>query len=264
MSLPPVDLDALAAPLRGVAGIILHDVESSDEIAYQPDERFVAASLIKLPVLWHFFAECSAGRLDPDEQYTLAAADRVPGFGVLRSLHPGLTVRLRDLASWMITISDNTATNLLINRLGIAAVNATIARLGMDGTVLMRKMYDLRDPALNNYTTPRDMVRFYRQLLGGAGIAPQFQEEMLRSLHGQMARNKLPSGLPREIVLAHKTGDMTAIEHDAGIFFGSRRRVIAVVMSKDLVCNVEGVALCRRVGEIGWAWAQGAPMPAVE
>jgi beta-lactamase class A len=125
-------------------------------------------------------------------------------------------------------------------------------------------MYDLRDPALNNYTTPRDMVRFYRQLLDGAGMAPQFQAEMLRSLHGQMARNKLPSGLPREVALAHKTGDMTAIEHDAGIFFGSRRRVIAVVMSKDLARNVEGVALCRRVGEAGWAWAQGAPMPAAE
>ncbi|MBW7885759.1 MAG: serine hydrolase [Caldilineaceae bacterium] len=238
----------------GVAGIVLHDPDSGAEQAWNPDERFVAASLIKLPILWRFYQQCSLGLLDPDETLTVTAEALMPGFGVLKSLQPGLTLRLRDLAALMIVVSDNTATNLLIDRLGIEPINATIRELGLAGTELQRKMYDYRDPAKNNYTTPRDMVTIYRTIASGTGLEPAFHDEMMQLLLGQQCRNKLPSGLPRDARLAHKTGDMPQIEHDAGIFFGDGRRLVVAVLTKEMSRNLDGVALCRRVGEAAYAY----------
>jgi beta-lactamase class A len=252
--IPDVDLSALTRDLAGLAGVILHDPDSGAELALNPDERFRAASLIKLPLMWHFYASCADGLVDPEESILLTREHMVPGFGVLRSLQAGLALRLRDLAALMIVVSDNTATNLLIDRLGIEPVNATIAALGMNDTVLMRKMYDYRDPGKNNYTTPRDVARFYRGLLVGGGIVAPYHTEMMATLLGQQCRNKLPSGLVGWPKIAHKTGDDEGIEHDAGIFFGDRRRLIVVVMTKDLQRNTDGVALCRRIGEIAYQY----------
>jgi beta-lactamase class A len=248
------ELEALLAGLQGVAGVVLHDLETGQEAVHNPNEVFVAASLIKLPVLYHFFLECTAGRLDPDEPYRLSAEAMVPGFGVLRSLQPGAVLRLRDLASLMIVISDNTATNALIDRLGIGPINTTIQVLGLQQTSLQRKLYDHSDPNKNNFTSPRDMCTFYQWIAVNRQLAPLYYAEMLQSLFGQQCRNKLPSGLPREARLAHKTGDMTQIEHDAGLFDGPNRRLIAVVMTKELARNVDGVALCRHVGELAYAY----------
>lgn len=254
--LTDVELSELISDLVGVAGIVLHDPDSGAEGAWNPNERFRAASLIKLPILWHFYAACTRGLLDPEETVVVMQEQIVPGFGVLRSLQPGLALRLRDLAALMILVSDNTATNILIDRLGIEPINATAAALGMTDTVLMRKMYDLRDPAKNNYTTPRDVARFYRRLLANDELSPAYQAEMMATLLGQQCRNKLPSGLPGRPIIAHKTGDDEGIEHDTGIFFGDRRRLIVVVMTKDLARNADGVALCRRIGELAYGYVQ--------
>lgn len=251
-----VDLSELTKDLAGVAGVVLHDPDSGVELAWNLDERFRAASLIKLPIFWHFYAACARGQVDPAEGIVLTREQMVPGFGALRSLQPGLTLRLRDLAALMILVSDNTATNILIDRLGIEPINATIADLGMADTILMRKMYDYRDPAKNNYTTPRDVARFYRQLLASDERMAPYQAEMISTFLGQQCRNKLPAGLPGRPKIAHKTGDDEGIEHDAGIFFGAGRRLIAVVMTKDLARNPDGVALCRRIGEIAYQYVQ--------
>jgi len=252
----PLDLAPLLAGFQGVAGIVLHDLDSGQETAWNPDEVFVAASLIKLPILWHFYLECTHGHLDPDERITLTAAQMAPGFGVLRSLQPGLALRLRDVATLMIVVSDNTATNLLIDRLGIAPINQTIHALGLPQTELQRKMFDYSDPAKNNYTSPRDMATFFRHVATSDQFDPLFQAELMQTLCGQQCRNKLPAALPREVKLAHKTGDMPQIEHDAGIFMGAQRRLIAVVMSKDLARNLDGVALCQHVGQLAYGYAQ--------
>ncbi len=251
----PIDLHPLVGDLQGVAGIIVHDLDTGDEMTWNPDERFVAASLIKLPILWQYFCEYGAQRLDPDEIVVLRAEDRVPGFGVLKSLEPGLPLRLRDLATLMIVVSDNIATNLLIDRLGIEAINRAIQGLGMTHTVLMRKMFDYRDPAKNNFTSPRDMVRILHTFAENDDLPAALHAELLHIMRGQQCRNKLPSALPRSVKLAHKTGDMPQIEHDAGIFFGADHRVIAVVMTRDLARNLDGVRLCRQVGEAVFAYA---------
>lgn len=249
-------LTALVDGFDGVAGILLRDLATGEEAAWHPDTTFVAASLIKLPILWHFYLACSRGALDPDEQVTLLPEQMVPGFGVLRSLAPGLTLRLRDLATLMIVVSDNTATNLLIDRLGIGAIDASIQALGLTKTVLQRKMYDYSDPTRNNYTSPRDMVALLRHFAANDQLTPAWQAALMQTLLGQQCRNKLPSGLAREVKLAHKTGDMPQIEHDVGIFFGSQRTLAVAVLTKDLARNVDGVTLCRRVGEMVYAVIQ--------
>lgn len=257
--IPITDVTDLLAGFAGNASIVLRDPDLGQETAVNPAQVMRAASLIKLPLVWSFFHACTQGRLDPDEPVAITAESLVPGFGVLRSLHPGMKLRLRDLAALAILVSDNSATNILIDRLGFEPVNRTIEALGMAQTVLMRKMYDRSDPAKENYTSAQDIATFYARLLQaeaapGVALAPEYRAEFMQALRGQQCRNKLPSGLARDAALAHKTGDQPQVEHDAGIFFGEQRRLIAVVMTCDLAANPDGVLLCRRVGDLAYQW----------
>lgn len=145
-----IDIDSLVTDFPGSVSIVISKAGSSERISIDDERPFIAASLIKLPILWEFFRQCDAGRLDPDEPYRLADADKVQGFGVLRQLASGATLRLIDLATLMIVVSDNTATNLLIDRLGLDAIDNTIRGLGLSGTSLKRKMFDHSDPMLEN------------------------------------------------------------------------------------------------------------------
>ena len=161
-----IDIDSLVADFPGRVSIVISKPGTGERVSVNEEIPFPTASLIKLPILWEFFRQCERGRLDPDEAYRLSEADKVQGFGVLRQLTPGVALRLMDLATLMIVVSDNTATNLLIDRLGLAAIDSTIRDLGLQGTSLKRKMFDHSDPTLENFVTARDVERNILQLNG--------------------------------------------------------------------------------------------------
>src|SRR5690606_14639683 len=118
-------------------------------------------------ILWAFLEQADAGALDPAEWWTLGDHHRVDGTGVLRHLQAGARLTLLDLATLMIVVSDNTATNALIDRLGMASIQVTISRLGLAGTRLGRKMYDFeaRARGFENVTCARDIAALLRRFV---------------------------------------------------------------------------------------------------
>jgi beta-lactamase class A len=123
----------------GVVGVAIHGAEG-ELFSHHGDRRFRAASTIKVPIMIEAYREIERGGLTLGDQYSLRDEDRIPGSGVLGHLHAGLELTLADLLFLMIAVSDNTATNLILDRVGLEAVNTTMQSLGMSDSVLGRRI----------------------------------------------------------------------------------------------------------------------------
>jgi beta-lactamase class A len=198
------------------------------------DEVVTAASTIKVPILIAALEEVDAGRLDL-AQPSAIPAQRAGGTGVLQALPYLHTLTLADLLTLMIIVSDNTATNVVIDLIGMERVNQFCADAGLSGTVLRRKMMDADAVrvGLENTTTARDQAK----LLGGIAwrnlLPAPLRAFALQALERQQFNDGLPSLLPDEVVIAHKTGELPGVRHDAGVITGTngRQAVVAVLLS---------------------------------
>lgn len=247
-------LNALAAALPGTAGVVIKDLTSGEAITLNKNEPFPAASIIKLPILWAFFEQVETGRIQPNQRISLNAADQVGGSGVLYTLAPGLNLTLLDLATLMITVSDNTATNILIDHLGLDAIAQTIANLGLTGTKLQRKMFDYERARLgfDNLTTPADTATLLTYLVTPQSslLSPRSRETMLYILEQQQFNERLSRELPNNdtIRFAHKTGTLSHSEHDAGILYINNKPYILVALTKNLTHNPDAAHFCGQLG----------------
>jgi beta-lactamase class A len=187
-------------------------------VSIHPDVRFPAASLAKVPLLVELARQVEMGMLDWGTQYSLPEAARVASDGVLADLSPTLRPNLHDLAHLMITISDNTASNLLLDLVGMEAVNTTMQQLGLNSTRLERRFIDFaaRREGRDNWTTAGDMALlfsyFCTELLPG-------RAKMLNMLLRQNDYTILPAYWGEGVPFAHKTGGLKGIVHDAGILY---------------------------------------------
>lgn len=219
------------AGLRGHIGFFCRNTATGETVAFHADEPIVAASVIKLCVMAEAFRAREAGEIDFSEPVTVRPEDKKPSCGALTYLHDGLTVTLGDLVVLMIILSDNTATNLLIDRLGTDAVNAFSARLGLsERTRCRRKLFEpaLAARGITNHVTAADMGLLLEKLLRGEVVSPAASEEMLGILRNQRLNGKMPFLLaPRRIRCAHKTGEDydDGITHDVGIIFAGTPRI---------------------------------------
>ena len=185
---------------------------------FQGHTVWPAASIIKVPILVELYARFDAGDLDLDERVCLEDASRVGGAGVLFELHTGLELTLRDLGILMTVISDNTASNMLIERLGFDAINDRIQVIGMADTVLGRKF--MTDPdALDakNFITACDMARCLARLHWGELLGPRSTEDVVGILKRQQYREKIPLFLPEDVPVGNKTGEISGTRHDAAL-----------------------------------------------
>ena len=188
-----------------------------ERLAGEPIE---AASVIKLTVMAEAFRQKEAGILDFGREIAVRPEDKLPSCGALTYMHDGLRVTVGDLVTLMIILSDNTATNLLIDLLGMEEINAEIDRLGMRGTRLRRKLFrpELSARGIRNTVTARDMAELFEKLLRGECVGPDADREMLRILRCQRLNGKMPFYLHgRGIPCAHKTGEDDGITHDVGV-----------------------------------------------
>jgi beta-lactamase class A len=264
-------LNSLAAALPGTAGVVIKDLTTGRTLTLNEHEPFPAASIIKLPILWAFFEQVEAGQVTADERITLSAADQVGGSGVLYTLAPGLNLTLLDLATLMITVSDNTATNILIDRLGLDAIGRTIANLGLTNTQLQRKMFDYDRARLgfDNLTTPADTATLLTYLISpphssvlsphsslltphSSSLTPHSRETMLYMLEQQQFNERLSRELPNNdtIRFAHKTGTLSHSEHDAGILYIHNRPFILVALTKNLTHSADAAHFCGQLGRL--------------
>ena len=182
------------------------------------DEIFHSASMIKLPVLSCLYLEAENGNIDLDTKYELKKEDVVEG-GILPEFHYGSIFTLRDLANIMIVVSDNTATNILIDFLGFEKINKHIKEyLGMEKTELVKKlMIPAKSPDIFNYTCALDILRFFDMLYFGKLVSKKAAKEMLNILSRQMFIEKIPRFLPDYVFTANKTGEVSGTRHDGAI-----------------------------------------------
>ncbi len=216
-----------AAGLPGEISVYGRDLATGEKWAYQADTPLVAASVIKLPILAEAFRQARDGLIAMDETFSIRPEQKMPSCGALTYLHDGLTVTLRDLCVLMIILSDNTATNLLIDRLGIESVNAFLREKGLEKTTLRRRLFDAEAAGrgLENTITAEEMGRLLEMLYRGECVSPAADAEMLGILRDQRLNGKIPFFLD-DLEIAHKTGEDDGITHDVGIVYAAHPLIL--------------------------------------
>ena len=224
--------------LDGVLGVAILDLTTGQEFLLRPDEVFPQASSIKIAMLAELYhqaeqsAEGVAGKARLGDLYTVRAADMVQDSDILGGLTAGVTqVTNRDLATMVVAVSDNGATNVLIERVGMANVNALMESLGLKHTLLRRKMMDLKaaTEGRENVSTPREMMTLIERLYRGKVV----KEPLLADFFTLLATHKdswLPRNLPEGIRVANKPGSLEGVRNDTGIVFLKNRPYVISVM----------------------------------
>ena len=222
---------------------------------HNPDLPLVAASVIKLPVMVTAFRDSMAGSLDLNEAIVVKPEEKMPSCGALTYLHDGLQVTLLDLITLMIIVSDNTATNMLIDRLTPAHVNRTMEALGIPGVALRRRLFDMAMSrrGIQNTVTARGIGMLLERMAMGSLLGGETDRRMVDILLNQQLNGKLPFFLhSQNIRCAHKTGEDDNITHDAGIVYAEKPFVICMLSN-----NVEVPAFERLMQDTAKACAFG-------
>ena len=219
------------------------DAKPGEEILINPALRFHAASTMKVPVMIELFRQADARRLKLDDKvlvtnefmsiqdgspFVLAATEDSDG-EIYKALGQKLTYR--QLVEASITVSSNLATNILIDRLGAPKVQATADTMGASGMQVLRGVEDQKafDAGKNNTTDAMGLLTLFEAIGNGRAVNPKASAEMLEILQRQKFNNRIPAGLPEGTVVAHKTGEVTGIAHDAGIVYTARPYVLVVL-----------------------------------
>ena len=227
---------------EGKWGVALRDYTSDGVIYFNEGSLFSAASVIKIPIMMEVYKQAAAGILSLDEPMVLDPKDIVGGCGVLQGMHPRITLPIRDVVVLMITISDNTATNMLIERVGIDAVNRLIRELGAEQSVLRRKlmMPELARKGIRNELNCKDVLLFLDLLAKNRFLDEEACSDMMSILKLQQLNHKIPLLLPNGAVVAHKTGEDTGITHNAGVIFYKDKALALCVLSEEVPDTVKG------------------------
>jgi len=207
------------------------DLESGFRAEHRPQEVFESASLVKLPILVELYRRAETGELKLSEQMTLEDRFRVEGSGTLKNEASGTRWSLEQLARLMVAESDNIATDMLLEKLGLDTLTPAMQKLGLKATTVERTIFDFAaiDAGRDNRTTPADtallLEKMARQELPGS-------EAMLKILESTKRRDMLPARLPQGVTVAHKTGELTGVLHDAGLVTTPQGRYILVLMAQ--------------------------------
>jgi beta-lactamase class A len=250
-------LDQLAIRLEAVQreanaraiGVAVHDFETSATLNFNADRWFHAASTIKVAILAGVYAAIHEGRWPPharlhvrnrffsaaDGSLFRVASERDANSEVHAAI--GKMMRIRELAHHMITTSSNLATNLLLDLVGVETVQGVLEHYKIEGIDFRRGVEDERAFAagISNRVTARGLVSLLRVIEEEKVFSSELSREMLDILHQQEFRNGIPGRLPREVRVAHKTGDISTVAHDAGIVYPRERKpyIVAILTEWD-------------------------------
>jgi len=219
--------------LDGVLGVAILDLASGRKILLHADEVFPQASSIKVAVLAELYRQAQAGKLKLTDLYTVQTNDLVPDSDIMSGLTPGVSrITLRDLATMMVAVSDNSATNVLIDRVGMENVNALMDSLGLTHTRLRRKMMDLKaaGEGRENISTPAEMMALLESLYRGKVLSLEMTAQFFKvlSTHKQ---SFIPRGLPEGLKIANKPGELEGVRNDSGVVFVENRPYVICAMT---------------------------------
>ncbi len=263
-------LDSIAGAHRGVVGYSIIDIDNSIRMSRRGDETFPTASLIKVPILVTVFDLVAKGQLSLDDPLTVLRLDQVPGSGVLQYFHNGTMITVRDAAWLMTTISDNTATNLLLDRIIIRRVWNKMDSLGLRSTRVHSKSF-LRNSSVAmdssvkyglGVTTPNEMARLFELLALGKAVNRESDSVMLDIL-AHNDDDELLQRFAGGVRAAHKTGATDQVRAECSLFY-LRNRIVACVLTKEnkdirwVIDNEAQLTLARMGEAVVKAWG-GVP-----
>ena len=260
------ELERLADATGGIVGISATQLATGRHIGYREGEPFPTASVIKLPLLVTLYEDAIAGRIDLAERATYRGETKVAGSGVLQYLDDGLNPTLRDLSILMMSVSDNTATDLLFDRVGKGRIEETMDRLGLSS---IRAPFDIREMLMElvdmDHSKPGgyDELRRLLRLSSGSGGRSMIPEQADRSTPADMCRllelvetrailnadacdaivelmkriqsgARIPGLLPKGTLVAHKTGSYRRLRNDAGIVYAPNGPYVVALFAREL------------------------------
>lgn len=227
-------------PFSGLIGVYFKNLITGETLGINEEQSFVAASVIKVPIMVEVFRRVEAGNLALDTYLPVREEDKVPSCGILRMMHQGLSVTVEDLCSLMIVISDNTATNILINALGMEALNSSLRAHGLEKTRVNRLLFDVeaRRRGLQNCFSPAEIGNLLESMWAQTLVSPEASRRMLDILLNQQLNHKIPYFL-RGVKVAHKTGEDDGVTHDVGIIYAQQPFVLCLASNDTDVVETE-------------------------
>jgi beta-lactamase class A len=250
------ELRGVDRQLDGVMGLAVKDLTSGETFFIHGDEIMPQASSIKIAVLAALYLQAQQGKLRLSDEYTVRKEDLVDGSDIMLGLTPGVTrLTLRDLATMMVAVSDNSAANVLIGRVGMENVNAMLDGLGLHATRLRRQMMDLKaaGEGRENVSTPREMMTLLETIYRGKLLNKEMTADFIRML-GTHKESSLLQGLPDDAVAANKPGELEAVRNDSGIVLVKNRPYILCVMTAYLKDEKEGSAAIRKIAALTYSY----------
>ena len=244
--------------LDGVMGVAIRDLSDEETFLLRGDDIFAQASSIKITVLAELYDQEQRGRRGEtgvarlNDLYTVRSEDIVPDSFIMLGLTPGVTrVTNRDLATMMVAVSDNSATNVLIDHIGMANVERMLIGLGLKNTHLKRKMMDIEAArqGRENVSTPREMMTLLEAIYRNKLLDKDLTADFFKVL-STPKDSSIPKLLPAGIVIANKPGELEAVRNDSGIIFVPNRPFVICVMTSYLHDERAGQ---QAISEIGLA-----------
>ena len=260
------EIQRLAEETGGIIGVAATELATGRHIGYREDQLFPTASVIKLPLLVTLYEDAIAERIDLSERVTYHGDTKVAGSGVLQYLDDGLNPTLRDLSVLMMSVSDNTATDLLFDRVGKARIEATMERLGLPS---IRVPFDIREmlmelvdmdhakpggyeelrrllrisagsggrsmiPDQADRATPADLCRLLELIESRSILDADACTAIIELMKRIQAATRIPGLLPKRTVVAHKTGSYRRLRNDVGIVYAPNGPYVIALFAREL------------------------------
>ena len=219
--------------LDGVMGVAIEDLSSGQKYQLRENEVFPQASSIKIAVLAELYRQAQQGKLKLTDLYVVKSVDLVGDSPIMNGLTPGVTqITLRDLATMVAAVSDNSAANILIDRVGMENVNSFLDSLGLTHTRLRRKMMDLKaaGEGRENISTPGEMMTLLDAIYRGKVLNKPLTGDFFKLLSTKK-NSWIPRDLPENLKIADKDGELEGVRNDSGVIFLENRPYILCVMT---------------------------------
>ena len=240
--------------LDGVMGVALVDLTDGHRYLLHANDVFPQASSIKICVLVELYRQAQQGKLKLTDLYTVNAGDLVQDSDIMGGLTPDVTrITLRDLATMMVAVSDNSAANVLIDRVGMDNVNAFLNSQGLAQTRLRRKMMDVKAAAegRENVSTPNEMMKLLESLYRGEVLNKEMTDDFFKVLSTHKD-SWIPRLLPDGLKIADKPGALEGVRNDSGVVFVDKRPYVICVMTTYLRNEPEGEEAISNVSLAAW------------
>ena len=229
--------------IDGKIGVFYMDLSTEESCTVGNCDVFVSAGIAKLPIMVEAFRQIDSNIIRKENVYYLKESDKVPSLGALNNLHESIQLTIEDLYKLMIIVSDNTATNILIDILEMENINNTMSAMGFEKTRIERKFFDKQkaDQGYENRFSLVEMGELLRRLYYFQIISSKFSREIIDILKEQQRNNIIPYYFEEEMPIAHLHGADVKIIHNIGIVFSEKPFIICMGANDVDTRKVEGI-----------------------